>query len=377
MSLINQVLQDLDRRHVDRGALATAALPISTPVPYDGRRMRPFVLAIVAALLAAAGASAVLAWRQADASPASAPPIALAIASSSALPIDLTIDRGATLIDFPTAMPEAEVAREAGAPIAPASDERLVHADASKDLGATAAARTAPASAAAPRPHASTASAEAPSPLKPATPAAPVQLEKSSAPMSAVDRAQTEFLRGVDFHENGRDGEAEAAFAAALQLDSGHVLARQALAVAWIGSGRALEAEHLLVEGLARNPRQPQLAVVLARIQAARHDSGAAIETLRTALGGGAVAPGQAEARALLATLQQGEGQHREAAESFAAALRQMPQNGPWWVGLGLSLAAEGRRDSAREAFQRARATGSLSPELLSYVEQRLGTAQP
>jgi MSHA biogenesis protein MshN len=54
-----------------------------------------------------------------------------------------------------------------------------------------------------------------------------------------------------------------------------------------------------------------------------------------------------------------------------------VPQNGAWWAGLGLSLAAEGRAASAREAFERARATGTLAPELQLYVERRLRATAP
>jgi MSHA biogenesis protein MshN len=41
-------------------------------------------------------------------------------------------------------------------------------------------------------------------------------------------------------------------------------------------------------------------------------------------------------------------------------------------MGLGISLEAEGRPAEAREAFQRARATGALSVELDRFVEQKL-----
>ena len=78
-----------------------------------------------------------------------------------------------------------------------------------------------------------------------------------------------------------------------------------------------------------------------------------------------------------MATLQQGADQHREAVDGFAAALRQTPQNGAWWIGLGISLLAEGRTAGAREAFERARSTGTLSPDLLLYVEQRLRATTP
>jgi MSHA biogenesis protein MshN len=207
---------------------------------------------------------------------------------------------------------------------------------------------------------------------------APARVEKITPAPSPAERAESEYRRGIDLHEHANGSDAETAFAAALQLDGRHAAARQALAIAWIGHGRGADAERLLGEGLAQNAQQPQLAVVLARLQAERHDLRAGIDTLRASLGGNAAAPAeQAEARALMATLQQSAGQHREAIDSYAAALRQAPQNGTWWIALGLSLAAEGRSESAREAFERARSTGTLAPELLLYVEQRLRPPTP
>ena len=213
---------------------------------------------------------------------------------------------------------------------------------------------------------------------QPAAIALPVQLEKTTPPLAPADRAEAEYRRGIELHEHARAGDAEAAFAAALQHDGRHAAARRALAVEWIGAGRTGDAERTLVEGLALSPQQAQLAVVLARIQAERRDLPGAIETLRSSLRGGtATTPDQAEALALMATLQQGAGQHREAVDAFVAALRQTPQNGAWWIGLGISLAAEGRNAGAREAFERARASPTLAPELLLYVEQRLRTTTP
>ena len=76
--------------------------------------------------------------------------------------------------------------------------------------------------------------------------------------------------------------------------------------------------------------------------------------------------------------MQQSAGQHTEARENYAAALRRSPGNSTWWIGLGISLAADGRAESARESFFLARATETLSPELLQYVDQcLLGGARP
>ena len=63
---------------------------------------------------------------------------------------------------------------------------------------------------------------------------------------------------------------------------------------------------------------------------------------------------------------------HKRAVAEYQAALQLAPQAGVWWMGLGISLEADGRLPEAKDAFQRARATGALSPELAAFVDQKL-----
>jgi MSHA biogenesis protein MshN len=147
------------------------------------------------------------------------------------------------------------------------------------------------------------------------------------------------------------------------------VPARQALALALFQQHQNAEAEALLAEGLALQPQQASLAMLLSRFKLDHQDLTGAIEVLKNALPSEG---GSAEARGLLAAQLQRANQHGEAAEQFALALRQNPSHGVWWMGLGISLAADGRNAAAREAFQRARYASGLSAELQSYVEQRL-----
>jgi MSHA biogenesis protein MshN len=399
MSLINQMLQDLDRRHAGATTLPATAQRVA-PV---GDRDRPRLLfgALGALLLAiAVTAASALVWRQVDARPMAAAPTAMSASEPAAAirtpgtpATDATV--GVTLPEvepslFTLTLPGDAGAHATGGFAVATGAPELARSDAASGVSlpavpaanANGSSDRAPALAASPAPPA----LRAESPLRDAPLAAPilasltapVRVEKSTPPLSPGERAEVEYRRGIELHEHTRGSDAEAAFAAALQQDSRHAGARQALAVVWIGRSRIQEAEQLLGEGLAQNAQQPQLAIVLARLQAQRHDLRAGIETLRSSLGGSAAVPAeQAEARALMATLQQSAGQHREAIDAYAAALRQVPQNSAWWIGLGLSLDAEGRTESAREAFERARATGTLSAELLAYVEQRLRPKAP
>jgi MSHA biogenesis protein MshN len=83
-------------------------------------------------------------------------------------------------------------------------------------------------------------------------------------------------------------------------------------------------------------------------------------------------AAGSGEYHAFLAGALQREQRHREASEQYLAALRIAPQNGVWWMGLGISQQAEKHNAEALAAFERARDAGNLTPQLQAFVERKL-----
>jgi len=362
MSLINQVLQDLDRRRASPAGLPTTApgVPLrALPEPGPSWPKRSLAAFVVAAL--ATGAA--FAWHSAQGGderrtaatpmpqqaaatlvPGLAAPVA---ATNEALGSGLHVAITARLQDEPLARPAAPIV-VALSPV----------------VAALPVATTAVAPPAASMPTLAAAVA---------APVVTAMLDKRVRPTTARDRAESEYQRGLELHRQGQDKESEAAFTKALDEDRGHAPARQALAVAWIGQGRSDDARQLLATGLAFAPQQTALAMLLARIELDRNDIAAAMAVLTKSLDSAPVASAEvASGRALLATLQQRQGQHGEATLNFGAALRQEPRHGAWWIGLANSLAAEGKTDSAREAFERARASDDLGPELARYVEQSL-----
>src|SRR6185369_8328195 len=106
------------------------------------------------------------------------------------------------------------------------------------------------------------------------------RVQKVERTRNAEDRAESEFRRGATLLNQGRIGEADETFNAALSLSPSHEAARQALIALYLERRRIDEARRLLQEGLAINPGNIQFAMVLARIQTERREYAAALDVL-------------------------------------------------------------------------------------------------
>ncbi len=201
-----------------------------------------------------------------------------------------------------------------------------------------------------------------------AAPSAPGKVEKRDRTRSGSERAEGEFRRGVGLLNQGRVSEAEDGFAAALALDAAYEPARQALVSLYLEKRRTEDARRLLQEGLAINPRQQQFTAVLARIMIEARDHSAALDQIGKSL---AIGPANADLLTLRGAALQRLGRHRDAAESYDASLRMAPQAGSAWLGFAISLEALERRSEAAEAYRRAAASGNLGAEAREYAEQR------
>jgi len=198
----------------------------------------------------------------------------------------------------------------------------------------------------------------------------PAPKAKHAAPgrhESGAQRAEGEYRRALASLQDGRMTDTVAALEGALRIDPAHEAARQTLVGVLIEAGRTDEAMRQLQLGLTLDARQPAMAMLLARLQIERGASG--IETLTRTL---PYAGSDPDYHAFMAAALARQGRHREAAEQYVQAVRSAPGNGVWWMGLGMSLQAEKRGGEALEAFQKARATGALSPELQGFVERRI-----
>lgn len=191
--------------------------------------------------------------------------------------------------------------------------------------------------------------------------------------LTPLQIAENEYRKALTMLQQAKRGEAITGLERALQVDPRHAASRHALVGVLIDAKRTEEAMRQAAEGLAADSAQTGLAMILARLQVDKGETKMAIDTLEHSL---RFASGRAEYYALLAALLQRDQRHRAAAEHFATALKGNPQNGAWWMGLGISLQADGRTAEAVDAFKRAKATNTLSNELFAFVEGRLGQLQ-
>jgi MSHA biogenesis protein MshN len=200
-------------------------------------------------------------------------------------------------------------------------------------------------------------------------PAQPPSIQKQARASTAQERADADYRHAVALMNEGRVTDSQEMLRGALREDPAHAQARLMLVGMLVEQKRLDEAQVVLQQGLDRDPAQPAFAMRLARIQVERGDSTAAAGTLLRAA---PAATGNAEFRGFHAAVLQRLARHKEAVLEYQAALRLSPQSGVWWMGLGISLEADGRPAEARDAFLRARATRTLSPELDRFVDQKL-----
>ncbi|HJV01139.1 MAG TPA: tetratricopeptide repeat protein [Burkholderiaceae bacterium] len=188
-----------------------------------------------------------------------------------------------------------------------------------------------------------------------------------SRDLGPAQLAENRYRRALQDLQEGRNAEAMAELQRAVELAPRHEAARQTLVTLLIENHRADEAIQQLQQALALDSHQPDLAMLLARLQL--ENGGPALDTLLRTL---PYAGDNAEYQGFVAGVLQRAQRHGEAVEHYQAALKLAPQKGVWWMGLGISLQAEKRLPEARVAYSRAKAARGMTPELLAFVDRKL-----
>lgn len=188
--------------------------------------------------------------------------------------------------------------------------------------------------------------------------------------VNSQQQSENQYKQAIALLQQGKGTEARRTLRQSLEASPGNVGARQLLVGLLVEGGDFEEASKLLREGLRLSPEQSTFSMTLARLQLERGDSKGGMLTLEQGLRS---AGNDAQYHGFYAALLQGAERHEEAVRHYLVALRSDPGMPSWLVGIGISLQALGKDSDAAEAFQRAKDSGMLSPQLAGFVDQRLG----
>lgn len=234
--------------------------------------------------------------------------------------------------------------------------------------------------------------AEKPSQAKPSRPAATVPVRPSlvaekrpeekqitppvvtSAPLplkqvSQTQQADAEFRKAMALQQQEHVHEALAGYELTLRLNPQHDKARLAFAALLLESKRGGDAERVLQDGLKLRVSHVAFSMALARVQVEQGGIDRALVTMQKDL---SKADELADYQSFYAALLQRKGRHKEAVNHYQIATDLVPSNGVWWMGYGISLQEVQRNEDAKVAFKRSLATQTLTPELTAFVEQKL-----
>ncbi|MHB8249043.1 MAG: tetratricopeptide repeat protein [Acidithiobacillus sp.] len=360
MSLIHDVLRDLDQRQApaEQGNAVPAALQSSAAT----RRRPRWVLPVIAG--AGLIAASVAFWW-------------LYLPAAHPIHVHSVAEPGSPPVSPATATPPPSAALAS----APTGQEPMMQTPAAASLSTKAAllralaaaapgaplSRPAP-SAALPPPRAAPTAAPTPIPATRQADRAPPAAEPASSGFGSTREQALALYQSAQSLEGVDAGAAQEKYREALHLNPGLVAARLRLAEDLWSAGERDAAMDILRAGLGLDPDNGPLALLQARFLAATEHPAEAL-TILLALRPAPV--GNADYYGMIGTLAQQTGHLPMAREAFANALLLAPDNVRWRMGMGITLALQGK-NAARPYLEQALAAIPAQSGVARYLESLL-----
>jgi MSHA biogenesis protein MshN len=374
MSLLNQVLQDLDQR----SALPAGHSPVRSVEPadaasYGGPRLDPGRWLSLGVLGVAAAAAA---WVFMQPEPATVEIAPMPITAVAPAPAPERV-----MSDAQSGADGPRVVEAGPAPVMPSglaapvpgsealNSETGVVEPVTEATGFPGPAGLQP-----------VASAPEPSPSRDATPVDYLPLENARVDGSESGFADRPSVKRVTRESLGPIAQARRQIAAGelvaaeqtlrtrLSTASDDRIARELLIGLMLRGGRHDEALTAIAESLERRPGDEKLRLIRARLLVEQGATDEAEKDLALLVDGKTVVP---DALQLQGALYAGQQRHAEAADVYGRLVRAAPRRGSAWFGLGLALEADGA-DGALPAYRNALSLDGLPAAARRYALQRV-----
>jgi tetratricopeptide (TPR) repeat protein len=193
--------------------------------------------------------------------------------------------------------------------------------------------------------------------------------QKTEVPPTISEKANLFYQKGLSFIARDEINSSISWLKKSLEVMPEFLPARETLATVLIKQDRHQEAIHYLREGLAKTPDSIELIKLYARILVQQHQFKRALTLLQRE---SPSLEDNAEYYSIMAFAEQGLGNADVAARLYERLLKFNPNHGNWWLGLALALETNGQPNSALHAYQRAAASGDLSPSVEAYIESKI-----
>lgn len=193
------------------------------------------------------------------------------------------------------------------------------------------------------------------------------RLSISRTQLSPQALAKKKISQAEQAMEVNELAKAESLFEEVLLLLPEHETARKQLAALWYGKKAYQDAINLLSQGIALAPQAEEMRLMSARIYFEQGQARQALNMLTPVSNSQRV-----ELLALLANIAAQLNEHQKAGDAYRKLLDIESSVGRWWLGLAVSLDSQGQFKQASNAYSQAIVTGNLSNSTMQFARQRL-----
>jgi len=185
--------------------------------------------------------------------------------------------------------------------------------------------------------------------------------------LTADELAQQKMLQAEKAIEANDMVKAEQLFEDILLIQPENKEARKQLAALWYGRQSYQSAVNLLAQGINLNPQYAEFRLMQAKLYLAQGSNEQAYQTLISL-------PNEqdSEYQLTLANSAQQLGKFAEAITAYQVLVNLQPLNSRWWLGLAVALDSNSEFVKAKTAYQSALSNGGLSESSVDFIRQRL-----
>ena len=194
-------------------------------------------------------------------------------------------------------------------------------------------------------------------------------LRKKFRPATDQQLAEDAFMRGIADIQRGDINKGVEQMRNALSYDAKHIKAREMLAGLMIKQGQNTQAANILRKGIELHPGYDQYTKLYSRILIDENNNQEALRVLEANKPSFNSDP---DYYAILAAVNQKLNRFQQAADIYSQLVTLQPNSGIYWMGLGISLEGSGHSTEAMDAFEYAIQTGGLKPDLVHYISSRI-----